>query len=75
MYLLGMTSASPEHSVKHQPQQQSSVISGKPYKKYDRVETFDVNGKSVKGTVKWIGKNKEALPIVGIHTVSVRSCS
>ena len=71
-----MTSVSPEHTVKRQSQQQSPVIDEKPYKKYDRVKAFDVNGQSVKGTVKWIGKNKKALSdrayIVGIHTVSVR---
>ena len=71
MYILGITIASPEHSVKHHPQQQSSEIDDKPYRKYDRVEAFDVNGKSVKGAVKWIGKNEpNGVYIVGIHTVS-----
>ena len=42
MFVLGMTSTSQEHSVKHHPEQQSSVIDDKPYKKYDRVEAYDV---------------------------------
>ena len=65
--------------IKHQPKQQLSVADDKPFKINDRVEAFDVKGVSEKGTVKWIGKNKEALSsgvyIVGIHTVSVMCCS
>ena len=44
-----------------------------PFKKGDKVTTFDVKGKPVRGTVAWIGKNKEAMPngsyIIGVYTV------
>lgn len=59
-----------------QPIRQSST-DDKPLKKCDRVEAYDIDGKSVNGTVKWIGRHKEALPngayIVGIHTVSINA--
>ena len=65
--------------AKHQAKQQSSVADDRPFKFNDRVEVFDAKGVSEKGTVKWIGKNKEALSsgvyIVGIHTVSIMCCS
>ena len=61
--------------VKHQSQQRLPLTGDKTLKVNDRVEAFDVKGVSEKGTVRWIGKNKEVLPsgvyIVGIHTVSV----
>jgi len=41
--------------------------------KGDRVIAFDDQGKPLKGTVQWIGRNADAMPdgtaIVGIYTV------
>ena len=71
-----------EPVVTHQPQQQSRqspVTDDKPFKKNDRVEAFDVKSSPEIGTVKWIGRNIQALPsgayIVAIHLVSTIYCS
>ena len=62
-----MTSTGQEYSVKHQPQQKSSVIDDNSYKKYDRVEAY-VKRKSVKGR----GKNiRIRVNSMGNDTVSV----
>jgi len=34
----------------------------------DRVLAYDLQGKSVKGTVQWVG-NHERIPVVGIYAV------
>ena len=62
------------HVVRHQQSQHSPVADDKPFEKNDRVDAFDCNCVPERGTIKWIGRNKEALPsgayIVGIHLVS-----
>ena len=74
-----MLNANEAQPVQHQPQRQLPVTNEKPLKENDRVEAFDAKGVSEKGTVRWIGKNKEAFSggvyVVGIHTVSVTYCS
>ena len=62
-----------------QKSRQSPKTDDKPFKKNDRVMAFDVNNSPEIGTVKWIGRNKEALPsgayIVGIFLVSATYCN
>ena len=49
-----------------------------PFKKGDKVTTFDDKGKPVRGTVAWIGKNTDARPdgsyIIGVYTVRLAMC-
>ena len=49
-----------------------------PFKKGDKVITFDNKGKPVRGTVAWIGRNKDVRPdgsyIIGVYTVRLAMC-
>ena len=64
----------PTRVVMEQPHAQVKV----PFKKGDKVTTFDDKGNPVKGIVAWIGRSKDARPdgsyIIGVYTVRL-NCS